>query len=584
LAVLLWIFTLKVVKIIINIVWWPLSSVLSGIKSVLANRKLRQSIRTVRKLADMEVVGDLKHDEDGFYLSVPSAFGALKVRVSSEALLKMMLSGKTVESEGGRESKIATSIAEKSAWPKSLVVFRSGTTTLGYGVRVKVGGVDGVLSAKHVFEGCKKNAKVTIGAEDLEAPVDYNWKVGAYAKGLDVIFMQVPSVVLTGLNRRVAKLGYLPSATTGLTTYGSSLGEPVMFEGTMGKTEGLHFTHNCSTIVGSSGTPIYSEGFVVGIHVRGHAGFNSGVAVEWMLPGRESVSERHALRRDEIADELEVEIHEAWIMGRGMKIRTRHRAYEFSDYLDAPLPKNWADMGEDEYEYDYDFDGGKGTEETLPSKSKMTGFCSASENTSLPTGLNAEAMCFVPALKKRKNNRRKAKKGSKAVGVSSTPVSSGSGQRQCAQGEEELKEKLLEVGGPMHSLNLGYGVGPQMDYGTSWAPSPPMQTIIELVEDPVDGHLTRPSSSLSALEGMEHLNILAYVYQPGRLNVQMRVELARVFGFHLSKRARFDHITVAERAYLDREHPERSAEWEMRGRAACAQPAFDKQLTSQRRR
>jgi hypothetical protein len=83
--------------------------------------------------------------------------------------------------------------------------------------------------------------------------------------------------------------------------------------------------------------------------------------------------------------------------------------------------------------------------------------------------------------------------------------------------------------------------------------------------------------------GEEPLNILVSIYQPGRLNVQMRVELARVFGFRLSKRARFDHITVEEQAYLEREHPEQSAEWKMRGLAASASPAFDRQLRSQRR-
>jgi hypothetical protein len=357
-----------------------------------------------------------------------------------------------------------------------------------------------------------------------------------------------------------------------------------MFEGTMGKTEGLHFSHTCSTTVGSSGTPVYCEGFVVGIHVRGHNGFNSGVATEWLLPNRESVSERHALRRDEIADELEVEVNEAWIMGKKMTIRSRHKAYEFSGFEDFSLSKNWADMVEDEYEYDYDFDGGKGTEETLAPTSLLSVFPHSSEPTSLPTGLNAEATSFVPAPKKKRNNRRKQKKGSKAAEASPTTISSGVGQRQCAVGEEELREKLLALGTSLNSLNLGFGVGPQADLEKSWDLSPLTPTIIELVEDPVDGHLTRASSSLLMREEEEPLNILVSVYQPGRLNIVRRVELARVFGFHLSKRARFDHITVEEQAYLEQEHPAQKQEWEMRGRAASASIAFNKQLTSQRRR
>jgi hypothetical protein len=241
-------------------------------------------------------------------------------------------------------------------------------------------------------------------------------------------------------------------------------------------------------------------------------------------------------------------------------------------------------MVEEEYEYDYDFDFGKGTEESVPKPGVVSGFSQPSDNSSAPTGLNAEATSFVPQPKRKKNNRRKPKKGTKAVGVSTTSSSNGLGVRQCAQGEDELTEKLWALSGSMHSLNLGFGVGPQMGPERSWAPSPPTPTIIELVESPVDGHLTRPSSSCSMLDGMEPLSIHVLVYQPGRLDVVTRVELARVFSFHLSKRARFDHITVEERAYLEREHPERAAEWEMRGRAASASAAFNKQLTSQRRR
>jgi hypothetical protein len=213
-----------------------------------------------------------------------------------------------------------------------------------------------------------------------------------------------------------------------------------------------------------------------------------------------------------------------------------------------------------------------------------TVFQDVSDNTSLPTGLNAEATSFVPAPKKKKNNKRRPKKGSKAGAASTTSISSGVGQRQCGLGEDELREQLLALGTSLDSVNLGFGVGPQAALEKSWDLSPLTPTIIELVENPVDGHLTRASSSLLMREEEEPLNIHVLVYQPGRLNIVRRVELARVFGFHLSKRARFDHITVEEQAYLEREYPAQKQEWEMRGRAASASVAFNKQLMSQRRR
>jgi hypothetical protein len=329
------------------VIWAPLAATSRFVLWLLCKAwekyRVWKQLRAAPVTAPYYVQGRLQFDSTGAYVSVDTVKGEMRARVTDSEASGVALFAKTQAPL--KESPIVTSSVVRSPAPSSQIFFRdSAGRILGSGVRVLVGkgGVRGVLTARHVLKTLSSANEPTIGSGSRVFPLKREWKVIAHADSLDMVLLGVPESVLSGLGVTQAKCGRCPARGSPIKVFGVYNGDDVFTTGVIGKTLRMRFTHTASTHVGFSGSPVFHNGLVIGVHTTGYGSFNAGVAVDWLFKSNlESDSLETGFREREL-----LECDEETRFFRGGKSQYLTLAAAGYDIQDEPLDSTMKFMAE----------------------------------------------------------------------------------------------------------------------------------------------------------------------------------------------------------------------------------------------
>jgi len=200
---------------------------------------------------------------------------------------------------------------ESDKWPKGLVVVRDNIgQAKGMGFLAIFGGKLHLVTAAHVAILCKRGMILSAGIDTLQKHVELlaGAEIGLHST-TDIVAIVVPANTASKLGVSKVKLGKTPSQGKAITTFGYVKGKFVSSLGVMGKPAAfMGFEHGCSTLCGFSGTPIYKDEVIVGIHSRSDGlQTNFGLSLDFLVESLESSdydSARHMRELDEF-EELE---------------------------------------------------------------------------------------------------------------------------------------------------------------------------------------------------------------------------------------------------------------------------------------
>lgn len=167
-------------------------------------------------------------------------------------------------------------------WPKGLVVVRdSAAMAKGMGFLTVLNGKHCLVTAAHVAMKCKRGIILSAGVDPkhVNIPGDPDMMVQSTA---DVVYIEVPPNTAGLLGVAKAKKDVSPATGLAVTLYGYVNGKFVSSLGVMGDpTRYFGFKHGASTVRGFSGTPIFYDGKIVGIHSRSNGlGVNFGLSLD----------------------------------------------------------------------------------------------------------------------------------------------------------------------------------------------------------------------------------------------------------------------------------------------------------------
>ncbi|WBG54468.1 P2a [Mimosa mosaic virus] len=180
------------------------------------------------------------------------------------------------------------SVVDPGKEPKSLVLLKNGATTVGAGCRIKFMGKDYLLTAAHVWYRPQGICELCKGGRAI--PIDPSWKV-AYSCAqppVDFVLVEVPSPVWSKLEVGCAKVSPWRSPIFATAFGGDNSLKLLSAHGKVDQEmgNGLRLTHFCATAQGFSGTPLYTENGVIGMHLgykelgRSNRAFNVGACLQ----------------------------------------------------------------------------------------------------------------------------------------------------------------------------------------------------------------------------------------------------------------------------------------------------------------
>lgn len=218
-------------------------------------------------------------------------------------------------------------------WPAGLVIVRdSFGTTKGMGFLTVVGGKWYLGTAAHVAQRCTSGIILTAGLGENVKHVVVGDAAIKLTGSMDFVLVAVPSNTASVLGVKTAKMAKGPASGLPITAYGFVKGEFVSSTGTVvSPTQFFGFKHSVSTINGFSGTPLYRDGLIVGVHSRSNG-----------------ISENFGLNLDFISGSLESKDYDS---RRFMREQTEFEdvnasevAWEFEDkaFLGKSTPHSWA--------------------------------------------------------------------------------------------------------------------------------------------------------------------------------------------------------------------------------------------------
>lgn len=162
-----------------------------------------------------------------------------------------------------------TSLVPSGKEPGSLVcITNEAGTVVGMGARVKANGEDFLLTANHVVSGFAGSLYIT--KNGLRAEFDYTKVViGCEKSPFDFALIDVAPMVWSKLGVSQSPLKSMAKLSIPVVCYGgkkstqlcSSMGVAIR-----NPKRGCLLAHTCTTTSGWSGTPLYSNGTVVGVH------------------------------------------------------------------------------------------------------------------------------------------------------------------------------------------------------------------------------------------------------------------------------------------------------------------------------
>ncbi|UXD79163.1 polyprotein P2ab, partial [Xufa yellow dwarf virus] len=235
--------------------------------------------------------------------------------------------------------------------PQSLVFLQDTLgRSIGVGCRVQCGKSSVLLTAWHVLDAaklsdiylakCNRRTGTPFRVKfERDWPVEYE----CAHEDIDISAVQVPDSVWSKLGVTAAKVG-MPRANAPVTCFGGLCHEPASSVGRYAP-EGLSGEHSCSTRSGWSGTPLYSAGKVVGVHIEWHKiGASNRATAVWPFHLQKESWSGDSDSGSEISDEemdARSDVRSYVVKGRG-RFRTAGR--EFSRTADyAPFDYEAAD-------------------------------------------------------------------------------------------------------------------------------------------------------------------------------------------------------------------------------------------------
>lgn len=224
-----------------------------------------------------------------------------------DEILILLKGGRNYESMQAGSDFIAV-----NKWPSGLVVVRNkAAQTIGMGFLVRACGKLCLGTAAHVALKCK-DGFILSGPITNHVSVQIDDAMVVLTTNLDFTLIQVPENTASKLGVAKVKLGKTPTENAAVNVYGFVNGRLCQSFGVMGSTtRNLGFKHSMSTLNGFSGTPIFRDGCVVGVHSRSDGmGYNYGLSLDFLLDSLKTSefesgdydSDRYAYHREEDLD------------------------------------------------------------------------------------------------------------------------------------------------------------------------------------------------------------------------------------------------------------------------------------------
>jgi hypothetical protein len=302
---------LRFLDLTFEILCWPHRKVIDFIFNTI--QKYRQAKQWV--LSRPQVFEDMLN---GNYAVNVNLANGVTVKVSLMEKLDEILAflrGKTTLEMAQQGS----TFTQFNVWPKGLVVVRDGNgMAQGMGFLQVFRNKWTLVTCSHVLLGCKTGIVLSAGIDQKHVSITKDAKVVLESTS-DVVVVEIPYNTAASLAVQKPKMGKTPGKSVPVTTFGYVLGKFVQSIGVISDaTVYFGFKHTASTIRGFSGTPIWKDDVIVGIHSRANgSGSNFGLSLDFLLGQLESVdytSERFLRKEqeDEIDDQEEDVIAWQW--------------------------------------------------------------------------------------------------------------------------------------------------------------------------------------------------------------------------------------------------------------------------------
>lgn len=191
---------------------------------------------------------------------------------------------------------------EAESWPKGLVLVRNKFGhSIGMGFLVRLSGNWCLVTAAHVALKCRQGFILSAGLDSKEhedkkivqkhVQIDGEQELIS-TSSMDYVAIKVPADINSKLGVSKVKMAKTPSEGSVISVYGYVGGKFVKALGTIGpQAANMGFAHFASTIGGFSGTPIYRDGLIVGIHSRVDGKQNNyGLSLDFLLGELEEAS------------------------------------------------------------------------------------------------------------------------------------------------------------------------------------------------------------------------------------------------------------------------------------------------------
>nr|UHS71641.1 polyprotein P2a [Sobemovirus sp.] len=349
-----------------------------------------------------------------------------------------LLPGCAISNKQGLEAAVAHSVLSKVSprgEPTSLVAISDGYTVVGYGSRVKYNGATYLLTASHVWNG--KSTQLFLVKGDSEVGVDTEKLKPAFGCNdirVDFCLVPVPDPIWTKLGVKASPLSTMEKRSL-VTVYGGA--NPLSLVSSSGlavKGEYIHdIEHHCSTGPGWSGSPLYSKGCVVGIHVgsklvgKSNRAVNAGVILGLGLETVYSEISAQYLEPSEVLDRsydfIEVELINGRRLGigKGEWYDPTHRDEDLRESRLRSRGFVWSEVAMDETGHDEFFDAAETVDSHLNSRgaaaakrlppSEILEIINGPSRSVSPVKENApvvkEPACLLPSVEERMLNLEK---------------------------------------------------------------------------------------------------------------------------------------------------------------------------------
>lgn len=334
--------------------------------------KMRVTVKAVPQLeAPAQLVGEPFFDPS-YGIMARALHNGAEIKVLLQPNWWKYLGDSTIASSFSQECPVAgatISPLKPGDEPQSLATIYSGDVVVGFGSRVRWQKKTYLLTAYHVVGGLHANLHLAKGTNMVLMDPEWPMPFSCPNKGFEFAMVEVPDRIWSSLGISAVQLRACPNRAT-VTAYGGSSSHSLSSSvgvATKNPDFGCTLRHGCPTVRGWSGTPLYEQGAVVGVHVQSGEfnAYNEAVNVALLLSAKletlppktkwnEISEEEMELRADRWA-ELEVDGVGTMKVGPSSftVLNRAHRLQVESHVLDQKAKGKmvWAEISDDEDDY-----------------------------------------------------------------------------------------------------------------------------------------------------------------------------------------------------------------------------------------